>query len=126
MVRQAARSNKDLIESGKLKLILGSVEALPPELGSFDKIYSMNVVQFWSEPAAVFRRLRNLLKPNGVLLTGYMPRHAGAKDDDAVQKGRQIEECLREAGFGQVRTETRTMKPVAVVAVLASRSIGRS
>jgi cyclopropane fatty-acyl-phospholipid synthase-like methyltransferase len=122
MVRQATRRNKELIESGKLKLMLRSVEMLTPELGLFDKIYSVNVVQFWKEPVAVFHRLRNLLKPGGVALTAYMPRHAGAKDEDAVQKGKQIEGWLRDAGFGQVTTQTRMMKPVAVVAMLASLS----
>jgi SAM-dependent methyltransferase len=122
MVRQATRRNKELIAKGKLKLVLGSVEELTPELGLFDKIYSMNVVQFWREPVAVFRGLRTLLKPGGVILTAYMPRHAGAKDEDAVQKGRQIEDWLREAGFWQIKTETRMMKPVAVVAVLAGSS----
>jgi|SRR5579863_261612 len=120
MLRQATRRNKELIQRGKLRLMLGSVEALAPELGLFDKIYSMNAVQFWREPALVFRELRNRLEPGGVLLTGYMPRHAGAKDEDAVQKSRQIEAWLREAGFGLLTAQTKVMKPVAVVAVLAS------
>jgi hypothetical protein len=51
-----------------------------------------------------------------------MPRSAEAKDEDAVRKGRQIEGWPREAKLGQVRTETMMMKPVAVVAVLASSS----
>ncbi|HEY9755621.1 MAG TPA: methyltransferase domain-containing protein [Oculatellaceae cyanobacterium] len=42
MVRQATLRNKDLIDSGKLKLMLGSVETLKPDVGLFDKIYSMN------------------------------------------------------------------------------------
>lgn len=120
MVSQATRRNREWIESKKLMLALGSAETLTPELGLFDKIYSVNVAQFWKEPAAVFHRLRSLLRPGGVLLTAYMPRNAGAKDQDAVQKGKQIENWLREAGFWQIRTETRRMKPVAVVAVLAS------
>jgi len=120
MVSQATRQNTQLIESGKLKLILGSAEELPPELGLFDKIYSVNVAQFWKEPAAVLHQLGKLLKPGGVLLTTYMPRNAGAKDEDAIQKGKQIENWLREAGFKQIKTETRRMKPVAVVAVIAS------
>jgi hypothetical protein len=67
----------------------------------------MNAVQFWREPVAVFRELRNRLNPGGVLLTGYMPRHAGAKDEDAVQKSRQIEAWLREAGFGLLTAQTK-------------------
>ena len=122
MVKQATRRNKEWIASGKLKLMLGSAETLPPGLGLFDKIYSVNVAQFWKEPAAVFQRLGELLKPGGVLLTAYMPRNAGAKDEDAVEKGKQFESRLREAGFRQIRTEMRKMKPVAVVALLASLS----
>jgi cyclopropane fatty-acyl-phospholipid synthase-like methyltransferase len=122
MLRQAARRNRELLESGHLKLVPGSVETLTPDLGLFDKIYSVNVVQFWKEPVDVFHRLRNLLKPDGAILTVYMPRHAGAKDQDAVQKGRQIENWLRAAGFRQVKAQTKMMKPVAVVAVLASVS----
>jgi SAM-dependent methyltransferase len=122
MVRQAMRHNKESIEKGKLKLMLGSVEELTPDLGLFDKIYSMNVVQFWREPVAVFQRLKTSLKPGGVILTAYMPRHVGAKDEDAVRKGGQIEAWLREAEFRQVTMQTRMMKPVAAVAVMASMS----
>lgn len=122
MLCQAGRRNEELIERGKLKLMLGSVETLTPEIGLFDKIYSVNVVHFWNDPIAVFHRLRNVLKPGGVLLTAYMPRHSGAKDEDAIRKGRQIEDWLGQARFGKVRTRSRMMKPVAVVAVLASVS----
>lgn len=119
MLRRATSRNKELIQQGKLTLMLGPVEGLTSKLGSFDKIYSMNVVLFWKEPVAVFRRLRNLLKPGGVLLTGYMPRQPGAKDEDAFQKGMEIESWVREAGFEVVTMQTKMMKPVAVVAVLA-------
>jgi len=119
MVRHAKRRNAESIEKGKLRLLLGSVEEMPPELGMFDKIYSMNVVQFWSEPVGIFRKLQTLLKPDGLILTGYMPRKIGATDEDAVRKGRQIEDWLCQSGFIQIRTEMRTMKPVSVIAVLA-------
>lgn len=119
MLGQATWRNKELIEKEKLKLMLLSVEELTTEIGLFDKVYSMNVVLFWRDPIAVFCRLRNLLKPGGMLLTGYMPRKPGATDEDAIQKGAQIEGWLRAAGFGQVTSQVKAMKPVAVVAVSA-------
>lgn len=122
MLRRATSRNKELIQRGKLTLMLGSVEQLTPKVGLFNKIYSMNVVLFWKEPVAVFRSLRNLLKPGGVLLTGYMPRQPGAKDEHAFQKGTEIEAWVREAGFEIVTMKTKVMKPVAVVAVVASSS----
>jgi SAM-dependent methyltransferase len=118
MVGRAAKRNKEWIETGKLKLILGSEDTLDAGPGSFDKIYSVNVVQFWKEPVSVLRKLRGLLKPGGVVVTAYMPRHRGASDDDAFVKARQIENWQREAGFGQVGTQSKMMKPVAVVAVV--------
>ena len=89
------------------------------DLGSFDKIYSVNVVQFWKEPVQVFRKLRSMLRPGGIIVTAYMPRHSGATNEDAVAKGKQIENWLLEVGFGQVKTHIKMMKPVAVVAVVA-------
>ena len=126
MVHQAAKRNKELIDNGKLKLELGSVETLGAELGSFDKIYSVNVVQFWEEPVQVFRKLRNMLRPGGIIVTAYMPRHSGATNEDAIAKGKQIENWLLEAGFGQVKTHLKMMKPVAVVAVVARLSEGKA
>jgi hypothetical protein len=61
-----------------------------------------------------------MLKKDWLIVTPYMPRHSGPKDEDAFANGKQIAGWLREAGFGKVRTETKMMKPVAVVAVVAS------
>lgn len=124
MVHQATRHNKELIDKGKVKLVLGSADTLGDALGSFHKIYSVNVVQFWKDPVLILRKLRSMLEPGGLIVTAYMPRHTGVKDDDAVAKGDQIAAWLREAGFREVRTETRMMKPVAAVAVVASDDCG--
>ena len=37
LVRQATRRHKQLIEKGKLRVALGSVEGLTPELGLLDR-----------------------------------------------------------------------------------------
>ena len=63
-----------------------------------------------------------MLRPGGIIVTAYMPRHSGATNEDAIAKGKQIENWLLEAGFGQVKTHTKMMKPVAVVAVVARLS----
>lgn len=119
MVEAATRRNRDLVNSGKLKLVLGSVTDVDQRCGLFEKIYSVNVVQFWKDPVETFARLRGLLKSGGLLLTAYMPRHVGANDQDATAKGREIEGWLRQAGFSQIVAETKQMKPVSVVAVIA-------
>ena len=67
----------------------------------------------------VLNRLKSVLKPGGVILAAYMPRRCAARDEDAVRKGRQVENYLRQAGFAQITTNTRMMKPVVPVAQLA-------
>ena len=119
MVRQATSRNMELVKQRKLKLVLGSAEALDADLGMFDKIYSVNVVQFWKEPVLVFTKLGAMLRPGGVIVTAYMPRHLGATNEDAVAKGNEIENSLRKAGFSQIGIKIKPMKPVAVVVVMA-------
>jgi len=51
-----------------------------------------------------------------------MPRHGAARDEDAVRKGRQVENYLRDAELAQITTHTKMMKPVTPVALLASAS----
>ena len=119
MLRRATRHNRKLIEKGRIKLILGEVTTIDGGIGSFDKIYSVNVVQFWDNPILVFKQLRQLLKKNGKIITSYMPRHAGATDKDAFNKAEEIAAWLGQAGFSDIKIEKKVMKPVAAVAVVA-------
>ncbi len=122
MLNQATRRNKELIRKEKLKLFLGSAGELDNTLGLFDKIYSVNVVQFWESPGSIFGRLRSLLKSGGEVVTAYLPRYPGATDEDAFAKGNEIAESLRQAGLKNIQIERKMMKPVAVVAVVATKA----
>ena len=93
MLEQATRGNRAAIEVGRVRLHLGSAEALPDDLGRFDRIVSANVVMFWEDPQAVCTRLRSLLAPGGMLATTEQPRHASEKD--AVAMGLRIENWMR-------------------------------
>lgn len=119
MLYQAKKRNAVAIQRGTVELYLGSVEALPSFERPFDKICSANVVQFWQDPVAVFKRLRSLLTPGGIIATTYMPRHGGATDEDTLKKAEAIVEQLKTAGFSAIRMEEKRMKPVSAVSVLA-------
>ncbi len=92
MLRQTASRNRGLLRDGRLTLIEGRAESLPDDLGRFDRIYAMNVWQFWSDQEAVIASLAGLLAPGGRLVIGYQPRHraATAADGDAARR------CLRD------------------------------
>ncbi|MBP6391858.1 MAG: class I SAM-dependent methyltransferase [Flavobacteriales bacterium] len=65
MVEQASARNADLIASGTLSLVHGPSDHMPFADASFDRIFCINVVYFWDDPAAHLRELRRVLKPGG-------------------------------------------------------------
>ncbi|MBK6831712.1 MAG: class I SAM-dependent methyltransferase [Flavobacteriales bacterium] len=63
MVTQASTRNDALIASGSLSLTHGASDAMPFADASFDRIFCINVVYFWDDPAAHLREVRRVLKP---------------------------------------------------------------
>lgn len=124
MLSQAARRSPSAVASGRLRLLEGRAEELPVELGLFDRIYSVNVVQFWNSPSDVYRLLLERLVPGGVLATTYMPRHEGAKAEDAIAKAVEIGAWMELAGFDGVRVEQLDLRPIPAVCVLGERPRG--
>lgn len=120
MIAQASRRNAGAVKAGRLTLIEGTVETLPAGLGAFDKMFSINVIQFVDRPAFV-ARAKALLKPGGLLVTTYQPRHAKATRADALKMADELTELLTRAGFDEVRTLELELKPVPAVCVLAWR-----
>jgi ubiquinone/menaquinone biosynthesis C-methylase UbiE len=120
MLAQARRRNAAAIREGRVDLRLGSVSDLPAFDEPFDKIFAINSIGFWAEPAERLKELRLLLRPGGTIAITTQPRSRGATDETAQQTGRETADALRSAGFSRVRLETRPMKPVSAVCVLGS------
>jgi len=125
MLQQAKKLNAASMQRGVVNLQLGSVDTLPVFDRPFDKIYSANVVQFWDDPVAVFKKLRTLLVPSGVIATTYMPRLSRARDADAYVKAKEIMEQLEQAGFSSIKVEERKTKPVSTISVLAVNDVAQ-
>lgn len=126
MLHQASKRNARTIEQGLVKLYLGSVEALPEFSHPFDKICSVNVVQFWRDPVKVYKSLYSLLAPGGVIATTYMPRYSGATNADTRRKEIEIIDQLNLVGFSSIRAEEKHMLPVSAVSVLATKNVTSS
>jgi ubiquinone/menaquinone biosynthesis C-methylase UbiE len=125
MLHQAKKRNAVAIQHGAVRLHLGSMETLSAFDRTFDKICSANVVQFWDDPVAVFKKLRALLTPSGVIVTTYMPRNSGARDADAYAKAKEVVKQLEEAGFSSIRVEERKTLPVSTVSILAVNDVAQ-
>jgi ubiquinone/menaquinone biosynthesis C-methylase UbiE len=119
MRKQAERRNQKAILQGKVRLITGTIEEYPDFARPFDKIFSVNSVQFWPDRIHVFKKLYRWLETGGVIATTYQPIGKHAPDLDAFTE--QLIEELKQAGFTRIRRKTRHFKPAPVVCVLADK-----
>jgi len=112
MVGQAARRNATAIRAGRVTLMKGSVDQLPPGLeGPFDAILAINALGFWPAPAERLAELRRRLAPGGRMAIASQPRCPGATADTSRNAAREIENLLRQADFTQLRTELLPLGP---------------
>jgi ubiquinone/menaquinone biosynthesis C-methylase UbiE len=118
MLRMATRRNRTAIAQGRVHLQRASAAALPFPGASFDKAYSINVAQFFPDPAAVFREYRRVLKPGGLLAIAVQPRNPGATENTATHTSESLRAALASAGFENVIVRRRVMRPVSTVCAL--------
>lgn len=120
MIAQASRRNAVAMRAGRLTLIEGTIDDVPGDHAPFDKLFSINVIQFIDRPKFI-ARAKALLKPGGTFAASYQPRHAKATRKDALAMAAQLTELLIAQGFAQARTEEIDLKPVPAICVLARR-----
>lgn len=65
MIHAAKENNKATIDAGRLVLKQGSSNKIPFADNSFDKIFCINVIYFWDEPAQHVQEIKRVLKPGG-------------------------------------------------------------
>jgi SAM-dependent methyltransferase len=73
MLSQSRKRNRAAVDSGRLTLLQGDV-ASAAKLGLVDIILGVHVIYFWREPLVELTRLRQLLRPGGLLALGYQLR----------------------------------------------------
>lgn len=119
MIAQAAKRNARAVKDGRLRLVEGTIDVQFAD-APFDRMFSINVIQFVDRPAFV-ARAKVLLKPGGVMATTYQPRHAKATRADALKMAAELADLMTAAGFTGVRVEELELKPVSAVCVLGIR-----
>jgi ubiquinone/menaquinone biosynthesis C-methylase UbiE len=118
MLRQASRRNARAIAAGRVQLLLGPAERLPELPFRFDRVFAINVYQFWDEPVTVLRGLREVMKPGAAIAMTFQPRRRGATGGDTRTGAERMATSLFDAGFEKVRVEILDMKPVDAACVL--------
>ena len=84
----------------------------------FDEIFSINVVQFWTNPLAELAELKRVLKSGGSIALAIQPRIPNASEATSQATGKFLLKLLNEAGFDRIELKSKLMKPVSIVCVL--------
>ena len=121
MLQQAAARNRIALLAGRLQLRQGSAETLRCSSEQFDKIFSVNVVQFLDDRPSLFAAFFDRLKPNGLVATTYMPRGENPSRAKAWQLAEAVRQDMETAGFTQIRIEELSLQPVPALCVIGSR-----
>lgn len=121
MLAQAASRNHKAIRDGRVVLHSGGIDVLTAYESCYDKLFSVNVIQFLGDQEDFFRACRTTLRTGGLLATTYMPRGRGADRDAALGMARCVKAAMARAGFEAIRSEKLPLKPIPAVCVLGRR-----
>ncbi|MFQ5877723.1 MAG: class I SAM-dependent methyltransferase [Acidobacteriota bacterium] len=120
MLSEATRRLRRKAASGRIELRLGSASSIPYGDRDFDKVFAINSMLFWPDPAGALEEIRRVLRPGGLVAIIEQPRcpRTGRAFEDS---GEGIRRQLARAGFADITIERRPMKPVTCLCVKGIR-----
>ena len=121
MVELATKRNARWVDTGRVRVVHAGAETAAELDQTFDRVFAVNVVQFWDAPAKTLRVLRNRMAPDGRIGIALQPRNRGASANDTHRNAKRIVTWLKEAGFENPRIEYLELSP-PVTCVLADAS----
>jgi ubiquinone/menaquinone biosynthesis C-methylase UbiE len=115
--RRLARAREKRRFGGRVELLHAELEDPHVEGRRFDRICSMNVIQFFPDQAKAVGALKALLKPGGRLATTYQPRGAKPTREAALAMAETLSSALEQLGFINVRVDILELRPAPAVCV---------
>lgn len=127
MFDRACRRNAASIRTGRMSLVLGDFSSAEFEPASYDWVFAINVLYFWTEPVEVFCRIRRMLKDGGRLAITFSEPESlhrmpctktpvfNAYTEEAVL------DMMRKAGFSKVSAARKRLGTIWGVCIVAER-----
>ena len=116
-VETSRATNAESVAAGKMEILEGSVEKLPFEAETFDKIVTVESFYFWPNPQENLKEVRRVLKTGGTfLLVADIYEKPGLPREvkDNIRKfhlfnptREQFKNLFREAGFTETKIHTK-------------------
>jgi ubiquinone/menaquinone biosynthesis C-methylase UbiE len=84
MVHEARENNRALIDEGRVKLRLATVDRLPFPNAAFDRALIVNTIYFWPDQLSGLAESRRVLRDDGFLVLASMTPETSAKSPTAA------------------------------------------
>lgn len=119
MCEEAKANNADLVASEKLTLHCEETSSLPFPDNRFDLGVALNVIYFFDPPEIHLKEIHRVLKPGGLFLIGYRPRHSVehlefTKKNFILYETDELTALLKKHNFKKVEAETRSSQKMAM------------
>lgn len=66
MVNEATQLNSSRVMEGKVTFVLSNGKVIPFMANSFDRIFTVNTIYFWNDPAGYAAEIHRVMKPGGL------------------------------------------------------------
>jgi ubiquinone/menaquinone biosynthesis C-methylase UbiE len=124
--RHAIRRHRALMAGGRLDFRFGSSDQLPFAAESFNKVYAVHTIYFWTAPLDHLREARRVLRPDGRFVLGFRP----AEDPGfqatypaevyRIRPKAEVVDLVRAAGFRVVDVIERKVAAKGMTFVVAA------
>ncbi|HYA71611.1 MAG TPA: class I SAM-dependent methyltransferase [Roseiarcus sp.] len=111
MLAEASTFNAALVQAGKASFHLASAHEMPFADDSFDRVFSIGVIHFWTEPVASLVEAQRVLRPGGLMLMGCLapkeaPDFAQSEYGFYLRDASEWDGLCRKAGFADVNVQS--------------------
>ena len=116
-VAESGKLNEESVKEGKVTVLEASVEKLPFEDDTFDKIITVESFYFWPDPQENLKEVRRVLKKGGTFLLVadiYENGHLTGQQKENIARyelfnptEEEFREIFTKAGFAKVKIHTR-------------------
>jgi SAM-dependent methyltransferase len=117
MLNMARKRNAKALQAGRAELKLGHACELPFADGSFDRVMSINSVQFWDELDAGLCEVGRVLVPGGRAVIAIEPRNVGATEATSREWGERLHREMERVGFESIRLDYSSGRVPTICAI---------
>lgn len=111
----AIRRHRALVAEGRVEFRCGSSDKLPFAAASFDKVYAVHTIYFWTEPLDHLREAARVLRPGGRFVLGFRPAEDPRFQETypaevyRIRPQAEVVEVVRAAGFNVLDVVERVL-----------------